>query len=541
MNHSKATNMNQSRSCEEGGARTDQKLDTAALGADGSGTEGNKTENSEKSHFREKTVLSYPVGENSASYELLHYGIELAVLLVAVTIVGIEIWYFLRRKRNAGGKPSSANLQSKEEKIDDVIGYNPPTEPNDLGGGEMPWQTSCSNCKHLISENEDLKSKNSQLTEENSRLKLRTPGSLSKNQDVGAIRKQMEEREEKRISGLEANLRRMDSEIAAKESELNEEKRKVEELREKIRTCDRDAEERFSKELAVKDAEISSARAEVQRVRDDGESALRVEKERSRRELAAAAQKHAEETASLRFVHKQEIASKESEISSARAEVQRVRDEGESALRAEKERSRCELAAVAQKHAEETATLKATHKREISVKDAEIIRIEKACSGMLSRFWPDASGGDEELVPIFNAWVLEMRDSENVSAPVMGMLSQLFAWKVAVVSKMSLKDQCEALFGFSRHFFRWCEMQCKTPAEARTLAVKFSEAFNASVLPIVGANYKIFVPEVEVSYFAKQMKPSLNGAKVGTVLRLETWGIEDATGRCLKCADVVLR
>ncbi len=409
----------------------------------------------------------------------------------------------------------------------------PPPKREDVSAQQ---QTSRSEIERLKSDVKDLESqlKKTQSELQSERQKASRNDEASIQKKIAAARQEEQEKIDKLNASHAENLRRKDEELSAA-------RKKAQELQAQISTCIQDEKERSRKEVAAlkdqhekdlrrKDAEIETEKAKTRRAREDGEKALRDEQRAHESKLASLSAEHANETAALKDLHEKDLRRMDAEIETAKAETRSAREDGEKALREARERARRELEAAEQ-----------THAREISAKNAEIARIEKACAEVLSRFWPDASGGNAELAPIFGGWVSEMRDAPEVSAPVMGMLSQLFAWKVAVASGSTVKDQIEALAGFSRHFFRWCEAQGKAPAEARALAAKFAEAFNASVLPEGGAAYKIFVPEVETSYFAKQMCPSTNGAKVGTVSRIETWGVADAKGGTLRRADVVLR
>ncbi len=205
-----------------------------------------------------------------------------------------------------------------------------------------------------------------------------------------------------------------------------------------------------------------------------------------------------------------------------------------------------EFASEKRRMEDEKRSLIKRYEEESARKDEELALRAKESAEMLSRFWPNPTDGNADLTPVFRAWVTEMRDAETVSAPVMGMLSQLFCWKSAVADG-ALKRQYDALAEFSRNFIKWCASQNKSTEETWELADKFAAAFNENVFPKAEIasekRYRVFVPEISSAYNARQMFPSFRGEKAGSVSKIESWGIVE-TGKSAtvqKRADVVLK
>jgi len=411
------------------------------------------------------------------------------------------------------------------------------------------------------------------------------------------------------VSSVPEEKRDRDSEDLKREKELNATKVELQKKNEEIRRLQselRRERDEYSATLDRKEREVESrVNAKLQDINGkcqklqialDGKerecSARLVDTEkRSRAEIENLARVHAEKIHTLntqidaeRSAHKNEIAAKEEECASRLSEAN-ARHEFE--LADVQARSRAEIENLERKHAEEIRVLntqidteRSAHKNEIAAKEKEcverlsdarakhesaieeknreiagirarsreeIARLEKACAGLLSRFFPDISGGNEELAEYSRKWVSEMRDAEDIPDSVMGMLSQLFCWETAV-RKGKLTAQYDSLAEFSRNFFEWCKAQGMSAEDSRALAARFADAFNASVLtsPLIPEDKRVcvFVPEIGVAYDAKRMVPSSSaGSKVGTTVQIETWGIITAGKKpeMKKRANVVLK
>ena len=130
--------------------------------------------------------------------------------------------------------------------------------------------------------------------------------------------------------------------------------------------------------------------------RADAERVIVYEPERTRDWLEEKLRERESELAALKAAHARELAAKNDELETAKAETRSAREAEKKALRDEQERSRAALDDAKRAHESKVASLNAEHARELAAKNAELAAAKAETRSA-------STNGDPELYGCF--WV----------------------------------------------------------------------------------------------------------------------------------------